>query len=342
VAVPQLTITEVRVAGVIDADGDVVGSVVRPLSAIDGAVAVEVVVEADAEPGRIGEGVVVEVGIAPEEISAIGGEAWTWSPAQPSGDTASGATFRGLIQPETVGGFSAAARASTDGGRTWEAALGVGHVDSVASDDIEPPSSPAAPELLDVSRDSVRLRWAASDAPDLHRYLVMRTDDVDGTTGEPQLIGTVDVPVFIDASVTAGSIYRYYVAAQDVSYNISALSQPLTVAADDRTVAVTFSVTIPPTSDPDDVVYIAGGFQGWDPDGTPMTQVDDSTWAISLEFEDAANLEYKYTRGSWEAVEKDAGCGEIPNRTLSVEYAGEGRMEVRDDVEKWRDLDGCG
>ena len=85
-----------------------------------------------------------------------------------------------------------------------------------------------------------------------------------------------------------------------------------------------------------------GGFQGWDPGATPMTRVDDSHWSISLEFQDAETLEYKYTRGSWEAVEKDAGCGEVPNRTLTVEFEREGTQDVADSVEKWRDLDACG
>ena len=66
-----------------------------------------------------------------------------------------------------------------------------------------------------------------------------------------------------------------------------------------------------------------------------------TTWAITLPFEDGTALEYKYARGSWEAVEKDAGCGEIPNRTLNVEYSSGGTMEVFDTIEKWRDLDQC-
>ena len=104
---------------------------------------------------------------------------------------------------------------------------------------------------------------------------------------------------------------------------------------------VIFTATVPDYTTPDDTLYIAGGFQGWNPGGNPMTRVDDTTWQISLTFVDGESLEYKYARGSWEAVEKDAGCGEIPNRTVTVEYSGDGTQEVSDSVVKWRDLDGC-
>jgi hypothetical protein len=73
-----------------------------------------------------------------------------------------------------------------------------------------------------------------------------------------------------------------------------------------------------------------------------MEPLGDGQWAITLEFEDGTPLEYKYTRGSWEAVEKDAGCGEIANRTLTVEPGSDGTLRVEDAVEKWRDLDACG
>ena len=42
------------------------------------------------------------------------------------------------------------------------------------------------------------------------------------------------------------------------------------------------------------------------------------------------------------AVEKDAGCGEIPNRTLSVTYGTDGTLLAPATVQKWRDVDHCG
>ncbi len=130
--------------------------------------------------------------------------------------------------------------------------------------------------------------------------------------------------------------------AQDTGFNASAPSAPLEVAASERIVSVELRVSVPANTGAEDTIYIAGDFQGWDPGSTPMTRQDDGTWTITLDFEDGTAIEYKYTRGSWEAVEKDAGCGEIPNRTLTVAHQGEGRQPVADRVEKWRDLDDCG
>jgi hypothetical protein len=73
-----------------------------------------------------------------------------------------------------------------------------------------------------------------------------------------------------------------------------------------------------------------------------MTKVDDRTWSITLPFTEGDAPQYKYSRGSWEAVEKDAGCGEIPNRTVAVEFGTDGTMPVTDEVVKWRDIGQCG
>ena len=141
--------------------------------------------------------------------------------------------------------------------------------------------------------------------------------------------------------MTAGTAYSYTVIAEDTGFNRSQPSGALDVTAEERVVDVTFTVVVPAGTTPDDSLYIAGSFQGWSPGADVMTRVDDTTWSITLPFEDGADLEYKYTRGSWEAVEKDPGCGEIANRTLTVEYAPGGVQEVVDSVATWRDLDGC-
>ena len=173
-AVPQLTLTELVLRGAVNDAGDVVDSVVRPLSAIDGAVEVEVAIEAGAASAQVAEGVLVEVGIAPAQISAIGGEAWTWSPATAIETSGAGAQFRGFVQPEEAGLFSAGARASTDGGQTWQSALRVASIEAVPSEDVDPPPAPGTPELLDVNGERVRFRWAPAETDDLHRYLVLQ------------------------------------------------------------------------------------------------------------------------------------------------------------------------
>ena len=70
----------------------------------------------------------------------------------------------------------------------------------------------------------------------------------------------------------------------------------------------------------------------------PEREIDLSRQA----FTEGVEPQYKYTRGTWEAVEKDTGCGEIPNRTFTVEYGTDATQLVDLEVGKWRDVDQCG
>ena len=81
---------------------------------------------------------------------------------------------------------------------------------------------------------------------------------------------------------------------------------------------------------------------GWDPGATPMERVDAVTWEITVPFAEGEQPQYKFTRGSWEAVEKDANCGEIPNRTAVIAFGADGTQLLEHEVGKWRDLDDCG
>jgi hypothetical protein len=73
-----------------------------------------------------------------------------------------------------------------------------------------------------------------------------------------------------------------------------------------------------------------------------MTRVDDTTWSINLPFIEGDPPQYKYTRGTWDAVEKDDACAEIANRTITVSFGDGGTAQVADTVAKWRDTDQCG
>jgi hypothetical protein len=134
----------------------------------------------------------------------------------------------------------------------------------------------------------------------------------------------------------------YVVTAQDTSFNESAESPELATVAEKRVVQVTFTATVPDDTPAGDTIYIAGDFQAWNPGATAMTRVDATHWTITLPFEDGAHPQYKYTRGTWDAVEKDAGCGEIPNRTMLVAFGSAGAQPVADAVVKWRDIAHCG
>ena len=59
---------------------------------------------------------------------------------------------------------------------------------------------------------------------------------------------------------------------------------------------------------------------------------------VTLTLPDFASFDYKYTRGTWETVEKEAdGVTEVPNRGLTVDYGSSGTQTVSDTVVNWRD-----
>jgi hypothetical protein len=110
-------------------------------------------------------------------------------------------------------------------------------------------------------------------------------------------------------------------------------------------VVVTFDVMVPVTTPPDAVVYIAGSLSGldsglpdWDPAGVPLSKVGDFEWRVILSGPNPGSIEYKYTLGSWDSVEKGATCEEISNRGVVVTY---GPTEVDDTVLNWANVAPC-
>ncbi|NQT23854.1 T9SS type A sorting domain-containing protein [candidate division KSB1 bacterium] len=108
-------------------------------------------------------------------------------------------------------------------------------------------------------------------------------------------------------------------------------------------VNVTFDVTVPAGTPGSDIVYIAGGFNNWDPgpglgdssDDLPMTKISSTQWQLTLPFDPSETLEYKYTRGSWEAVEVIDPNNIYANRSLVVP---DHDFTQIDDVISWADM----
>jgi glycosidase len=340
VAMPQLDVTGVR----LDAS--------EPLTAVRSAIepGPEVAVRATvtAAPRGVLQGLRAQVGVGPAGTDPAGDRRWIWTDAQGTTEDATSGTFRVGLPAVELGDQEVVARVSADGGASWIlAGLGGTGPDGTPIDpatlsvtqgpDTTPPPVPGEPDDIDVADDHVTLTWAPVVADDLHGYRVLRGKDAGGPF---KPIAEVTGTRYTDTSVGAGNTYRYAIVALDTSLNASEPGPAITVEAARRQVPVTFTVTVPAGTPPTDTLYIAGDFQGWNPGATPMTQVDPTTWTITIPFDDATPLQYKYTRGSWEAVEKDAGCGEIPNRTLVADH-GAGDQQVADTVETWRDLDGC-
>ncbi len=108
-----------------------------------------------------------------------------------------------------------------------------------------------------------------------------------------------------------------------------------------RLAAVTFHVTVPENTQGE--VFIGGYFKGvnlpaWIPYMILLEKQNSSLWTVTIDLPVGTEVEYVYTRSSWESIERPASCpGDTPPRTFTVE--GASPMERTDQVEKWRDLD---
>lgn len=85
---------------------------------------------------------------------------------------------------------------------------------------------------------------------------------------------------------------------------------------------LTLRVTdIPNDTPPGDDIYVAGNFNGWDPGNSAyiLESQGGEVFEITLSLS-PGNLQFKFTRGSWETVEGNANGGFLPNRTYN--YSG--------------------
>lgn len=65
-------------------------------------------------------------------------------------------------------------------------------------------------------------------------------------------------------------------------------------------------------------------------------------WQVTLTGTEGTQVEYKYTLGSWEKVEKDGTCGELGNRSVTLAWGADGAPVVSDTVLNWRNVASCG
>ncbi|MEI8048649.1 MAG: alpha/beta hydrolase-fold protein [Bacteroidota bacterium] len=84
---------------------------------------------------------------------------------------------------------------------------------------------------------------------------------------------------------------------------------------------VTFIVqTLPANTPPQDSLFIAGNFTGWEP-GSPQYQLHknaENKWSITLANQaNGTIIKFKFTRGSWTTVEKGPGGEEIADRSFT-------------------------
>lgn len=105
---------------------------------------------------------------------------------------------------------------------------------------------------------------------------------------------------------------------------------------------VTFKlVSIPDYTPEGDQIFIAGSFNGWNPgDGLYVLEKNENNqWEITLDgFSEGETIQFKFTRGSWETVEKGAEGEEIGNRSFTF---GNGQS-VDVTILNWADNNGGG
>jgi glycosidase len=301
-----------------------------------------------------------QLGYGPAGSNPDGNPAWSWVDASFNVDAGNNDEFKASLLPDAVGLYHYVYRYTTTGGREWLYAdlngpipagnppANPGVLTVNAGSDTTPPAIPTGLMVVSASPAGIELAWdAVAGDPTLYGYEVRRSDAPGGpyTTLAP-VTGTS----YTDMAVTESETYYYVVRSVDLSLNRSPDSGEVAATAELRTVSVTFNVTVPPTTDGTGrSVYIAGslnrldgGLPEWNPGGVVLTRVDATHWTITLTGKETTQLEYKYALGSWDYVEKDAGCGEISNRMLTLSYGVDGTQNVNDTVLNWRNVAPCG
>jgi predicted alpha/beta superfamily hydrolase len=96
----------------------------------------------------------------------------------------------------------------------------------------------------------------------------------------------------------------------------------------------TVNVTaIPAYTNLADNVFLAGSFNGWDPANSNFLMTNNANGTYSIILEVSGLIEFKFTKGSFLMVEKDANCQEIANRTYTVNS----NQTVNLQIANWRD-----
>ena len=293
-----------------------------------------------------------QLGFGPDG-SDPGSVGWTWVDAAFNTNVGNNDEFVASLLPDAVGTYDYAYRYSTTGGRSWVYAdldgIGNGYSPAqagsltvVSSGDTTASAVPTGLHVVSASPAGIDLAWTAvAGDPSLYGYEVLRNG---------QKVALVTGTSYTDLDVEQGVSYTYAVRSVDTSFNRSAPSSSVTAVADLRTVTVTFTLTVPASTDGTGrSVYIAGtlnrldgGLPEWNPAGVVLTRVDATHWRVTLAGREATQLEYKYALGAWEYVEKDAACGEIANRQLTLSYGAGGTQAVNDLTENWRNVAPCG
>jgi len=282
----------------------------------------------------------------------------TWTPMSYSGAADGADVYTATLTPVRAGEYAVMARFSTDAGQTWSDVLLSDNTSPLVvvnpGSDTTSPEALAAVNVIGAGVSGVSLAWESSSDADAALYRIYRTDQ----TGAIVLLGELaaDAVTYDDVAVSQGNKYTYAVTVVDNGLNESARVDSREVDVTRATFKVRLIVDVPEKTPDDAVVYVAGDFKSgdayptWDP-GAPnmlLENLGNDQFAITLEFQEGISIDYKFVRGTWDAVEKGTDCEEISNRVVTVGLdslgtpTADGVYEFTHQVAKWRDLDSCG
>lgn len=98
---------------------------------------------------------------------------------------------------------------------------------------------------------------------------------------------------------------------------------------------VRFVVHVPPASPQPDYIYVAGSLPAvgsWKPDGLKLTRQSSGVYQADVDLPIGQTLEFKFTRGTWAAVEQNAAGTDRSNRRVVVDAS---VHQIDAKVERW-------
>lgn len=317
---------------------------------------------ATSQPGAT-PGLIAQAGYGPTGSNPAGNPDWSWVDAAFNVDVGNNDEFVAQLLPTDDGTFDYIYRYSTTGGSEWlyadlsgpvaedETPSNPGILTVNPSGDTTPPAAPTNLEVTSFAPNSIALAWDVhpNTDGDLAGFKIYREH---ASSPGFSLLATISDPSatsYTDPTVVEGTTYNYYAVAFDSSFNDSAASNIVTGTAELRMVTVTFNVTVPAYTPTGLTVYIAGtlaqldgDLPDWDPGAVALTQTGANTWSVTLSGTEGTVVQYKYTLGSWDFVEKGVSCEELANRTMTLTYGTDGQQTVSDTVANWRNVSPCG
>jgi hypothetical protein len=105
-------------------------------------------------------------------------------------------------------------------------------------------------------------------------------------------------------------------------------------------VQVTFRTRAPAGTPADATLYLPGNIDAlgpWDPGKLAMTNRGGGIWEATVVVPDGTEVQYKYTRGTWDMVEWWGGIVSTNNRFMTVDGGASGTMLVDDTSTAWDD-----